>query len=245
MKGLGSMTPASPSVSVRRRVNRFLGIVFRYSRCNCRASRAAGRSAQFLSHSATLGNGAMPIWAGRAQLRMLATLRSATVKLPPSRLALRPSAVEHPQRLSELFFGGVGRRSIALVLGKNGPIEQCRQHRPLDLGHSPKAPLPGPRLVFEAGWIERACAVFLSEVEVDRHRLPENKAVVVDDRNMPVGIEREMRRRPGFAGREVDLQMLVIEPQLLGHPQGAKGPRARYAMDLESHHSSLHSPREP
>ena len=188
----------------------------------------------------------MSIWAGRAQERMLATLRSATVKLSPSRWALRPSAPSSTlQRLRQLLLGGVCRRRIALFLRKNGAVEQCRQHRPLDLGHPPEAPLPGPRLVLETGRIECACAVFLREIEVDRHQLPQHEPVIVDDRNMPVGIEREMRWCARLAGGEIDLHMLVIEPQLLGHPQGAKGARARYAVDLERHDLSFYRRSRP
>ena len=54
-------------------------------RCNWRTARAAGRSAQILSHSATFGKADMSICAGRAQARMPATLRSATVNCVPSR----------------------------------------------------------------------------------------------------------------------------------------------------------------
>src|SRR5207245_9281709 len=106
------------------------------------------------------------------------------------------------------------------------------QHRPLDLGHSPETPLPGPRLVLETGRIERVRAVFLAEIKVDRHRLPKHEAVVLDHRNMPVGIEREMAGRTGLAAVEIDLQMLVIESQLLRHPQGAKSARPRDAVAL-------------
>src|SRR6266478_6297673 len=62
-----------------------------HSRWIWRVALAAGRSAQFLSHSATFGNADMSMRAGRAQARMLATLRSATVNCPPSRWAVRAS----------------------------------------------------------------------------------------------------------------------------------------------------------
>src|SRR5205085_2264692 len=65
-------------------------------------------------------------------------------------------ALKHAQRLRQLLLGGFRRRSIALVLGKNGAVEQRRQHRPLDLRHPPEAPLPRPRLVLEPGRVELA-----------------------------------------------------------------------------------------
>ena len=61
---------------------------------------------------------------------------------------------------------------------------------------------------------------------------------LVDDRNMPIGIECQVRGGARLAGREIDLQVLVIEAQLLGHPQGAKGARPRDAVDLERHRIS-------
>jgi hypothetical protein len=56
--------------------------------------------------------------------------------------------------------------------------------------------LPGPRLVFEPGRIEPSRTIFLGEIEVDRHRLPEDEPIIVDDRNLPIGVERE---KPGLA----------------------------------------------
>jgi len=42
--------------------------------------------------------------------------------------------------------GFIGGGHIPLVLGTD-PVQQRGQRRPFDLGHAPKAPLPGPRLV--------------------------------------------------------------------------------------------------
>src|SRR5437868_5541902 len=39
--------------------------------------------------------------------------------------------IEDPKRLSQLLFGAVRCRGIALVLGKDRPVEQRRQYRPL------------------------------------------------------------------------------------------------------------------
>src|SRR5439155_679234 len=73
------------------------------------------------------------------------------------------------------------------------------------------------------------------EVEVDRHRLPQDEAVVVDRRDMAVRVDLEKIGRAGLVPACADRHVLVIEPQLLRHPQGAKGARARDAIDLERH----------
>jgi aryl-alcohol dehydrogenase-like predicted oxidoreductase len=57
----------------------------RAQRCIARAARAAGRSKQVRSHSASFGIADRSICAGRAQERIPARLRSATVKRSPRR----------------------------------------------------------------------------------------------------------------------------------------------------------------
>src|SRR5262249_1441328 len=59
-------------------------------------------------------------------------------------------AVEHPERLSQALLRVVRCRSIPISLRKDSTVEECRQQRPLDLGHAPKTPLPSPRLVLGA-----------------------------------------------------------------------------------------------
>src|SRR5438105_1321126 len=143
--------------------------------------------------------------------------------------------VEHAERLRERFLGGVRCGEIAVALGIDRTVHHRGQHRALDLGHAPEAPLPGPRLILDPARIEPARAVFLGEIEVDRHRLPQDEAVIVDDRNMPVGIQRKVRWRARLAGREIDLDVLIVEPEFLRHPQDTRCPRAGDTVDFERH----------
>src|SRR6185369_150452 len=99
----------------------------------------------------------------------------------------------------------------------------------------PEAPLPGARLVLEPSRVKPAGAVLFGEIKVDRHRLPEDDAVIIDDRNMAVRVECEVRGRPRLAGSKIDLDMFVVETKLLGQPQGAEGTRPCNTIDLHRH----------
>ena len=52
---------------------------------------------------------------------------------------------------------------------------------------------------------------------------------------MPVGIECEVLGRARLAGREIDLHVLVVEPEFFRHPQGTKRARPGDAVNLECH----------
>jgi hypothetical protein len=94
------------------------------------------------------------------------------------------------------------------------------------------------RLVLEARRIERPERVLLGEIEVDRERLPEDEAVVVDRRQPAVRVELEVRLGIGLGAPDLDRQMLVFEPKLMRHPQRAECARAGNAVDAQGHEAS-------
>src|SRR5262249_46885917 len=104
----------------------------------------------------------------------------------------------------------------------------------VDLLHRPQAPLPGLGLAFQRRRIEPP--MLLGEVKRDRQRFPQDKAIVFDRRQAAVGIDGEIVRlaRPG--GADLDRNVLVIEPELLGDPERAKGAGARDAVNAQFGH---------
>src|ERR1051325_556059 len=151
---------------------------------------------------------------------------------------VRGGAVEHLERSRKVALALVGQCGVALVLGQQCAVEHRGQYRPLDFGHSPEAPLPSTRLVFEPLGVEGVGAVFLREIEVDRHRLPQDDPVVVDGRDVPVRVDLEVVGGAGLALAHVDRDVLVFDPQLLRHPQDTEGARTRDAVDFERHDPS-------
>src|SRR5262249_53607491 len=62
------------------------------------------------------------------------------------------------------------------------------------------------------------------------------QSVVVDRRNPAVRIDREIFRRSSAAVAEMDRDVLVVEPELVDHPQHAIGARAGNAVNLQIAH---------
>src|SRR5262249_4807107 len=139
-----------------------------YSRCIWRTARAAGRSAQFFSHSATLGNG-RHVDIGRPRPgKDAGNIEIGDRKILSEQVwTAAERTVEHAKRLRELLLTDIGRCSIALALGIDRSVQQRREQRALDFRHAPEAPLPGPRLVFETARIKSSGAVFLRQIQID------------------------------------------------------------------------------
>src|SRR5207248_1685385 len=104
---------------------------------------------------------------------------------------VRDCRVEHHQRPAELVLVLIGQFRVALVLGQQGAVEQRGEQRPLDLGHAPEAPLPSERLILETDRVKAAARVFLGEIKVDRHRFAQHEPVIVDRRDVAVGVDLE------------------------------------------------------
>src|SRR6185312_2195558 len=85
--------------------------------------------------------------------------------------------------------------------------------------------------------IEFAAGIFLGEIERDGQRLGEHEAVVVDRRQPPVRIDSEEFRlaRAGLA--DLNRDVLVVEAELLRHPERAEGAGAGDAIDAQGAHS--------
>src|SRR5439155_12684271 len=75
--------------------------------------------------------------------------------------------------------------------------------------------------------------VLAGEVEVDRHRLPDNQVAVLECRYVPIRVDAQVLALAGVARREVHLHVLVGEFELLEHPECAHCPGLRYAVELD------------
>ena len=78
--------------------------------------------------------------------------------------------------------------------------------------------------------------MLLGEVERDRERLEQHKAVVVDRRQPAVRIDAQEIRPLRAGAADLDRIVVVIEAELLRHPQRAERPRARNAVDFQASH---------
>src|SRR5262245_43046864 len=103
----------------------------------------------------------------------------------------------------------------------------------LGLGHAPEAPLIRAGAVAEVGRPKRSLPILLGQVEIDGHRLPQDCAIVIDHRDVSVGVESQMlwlaRATIGNAHRYV----LEFESEFLGRPQRAAGAGHRRAIDFK------------
>ena len=79
--------------------------------------------------------------------------------------------------------------------------------------------------------------MLLGEVKRDRQRLEQHEAVVDDDRQPAVRIDRQKLRRARAGIADLDRQVLVVEPELLRHPQRAEGAGAGDAVDAQAGHA--------
>src|SRR5207249_12039754 len=66
------------------------------------------------------------------------------------------------------------RSRVALILGEDQAMEERGEHRLLELGHRPQAPLEGTPLVLDPLRPE-ALVVLPRQVEIDRQGLPEDE----------------------------------------------------------------------
>jgi len=84
--------------------------------------------------------------------------------------------------------------------------------------------------------------VLAGQVEVDRHRLPDDDVVVPQDRDVAVRVEPQELGRARLA-EEAHRLVLVGHAELLEHPERPHGARAGYA--IEHDHRVLLSRRGP
>jgi hypothetical protein len=104
----------------------------------------------------------------------------------------------------------------------------------IDLGDGPKAPLPSARLTLERAGIEVAIGVLLGEIERDCKRLEQHEAVVRDEGQAPVWIDREKLRRAGASSADLDRQVLVVETELIRHPERSERAGAGDAVNAQA-----------
>src|SRR5437764_8546899 len=74
---------------------------------------------------------------------------------------------------------------------------------------------------------------------MDGHGLPELEPVVVDRGNPGVWVDRKIFGSLATAVAEMHRDVLVVEPELVGHPKHAIGPRSGHPIDLQIAHSAL------
>src|ERR1700757_1851736 len=124
MNGLGSMTPASPSASVCRRVSRLPGICFVLlplqlsSAARCRALGAG------LEPFCDLGEWRHVDLSWPRPGKNARHVEVGNGEIHPEQVgAVGESTVEHLQGLRELLLGRIGSFGVALVLSKNSPVE--------------------------------------------------------------------------------------------------------------------------
>src|SRR5262249_7014294 len=79
-------------------------------------------------------------------------------------------------------------------------------------------------------------AMLLGEIERDRERFPQDEAAVVDRRQAAVGIDREIVRLACAGRTDFERNVLVIEIELLGDPEHAKGAGAGNAVNVQVGH---------
>src|SRR4051812_45218729 len=125
--------------------------------------------------------------------------------------------VEHLERRLRLLYRLLARFGVALRLREEERMEEGGEERLLQFGDRPEAPLQRLRLALERPRPE-TLVMLLGEVAVDRHRFPQLHAVVVDRRNLAIGIDREIVRGLGAAVGEMDRHVLVVEAELLRAP---------------------------
>src|SRR5437667_377679 len=97
-------------------------------------------------------------------------------------------AVQDAERRLEPLRGIVGLLRVALIGGVEHAMEQSGQHRLLQLGHRPQAPLEGTPLVLDPLG-PQALVVLARQVEVDGHRLPERQVAVLQHRDVAVRVD--------------------------------------------------------
>ena len=75
----------------------------------------------------------------------------------------------------------------------------------------------------------------------DRERLEQHEIAVDDHRQPAVRIDREEFRRARAGVADLDRQVLVVDAELLRHPERAKGAGAGDAVDLQTRYAFLGS----
>jgi len=78
--------------------------------------------------------------------------------------------------------------------------------------------------------------MLLGEIERDGKRFPQHEAAVVDRRQAAVGIDREIVRLARAGWTDLGRNMLVVETELLGDPEHAKGAGAGNAVNAQGSH---------
>ena len=81
--------------------------------------------------------------------------------------------------------------------------------------------------------------MLLGEIERDRERLPQDEAAVVDRRQAAVRVDGEIVRLARARLADLDRNVLVVEPELVGDPERAEGAGAGDAVDAQSGHGGL------
>jgi hypothetical protein len=86
-------------------------------------------------------------------------------------------------------------------------------------------------------------AVLLGEIEVYRHRLPKDLAVVLKGRNVPLGVYLQIF---GFArvALRIERNVFVLESQLLQRPHGSCGARRSGSVQFQHRILLQHSVKE-
>src|SRR5216684_1324224 len=102
----------------------------------------------------------------------------------------------------------------------------------LDLGHRPETPLKSARASVDGRRPEPILTVLFREVEIDRHRFPQNRSVVVEHRDVSVGIHLHMFGRTRSAV-EADGNVLILEAQFFQRPQAPRRSRLRGSIKFD------------
>src|SRR5262249_6010808 len=89
------------------------------------------------------------------------------------------------------------------------------------------------RLTLQRSGIKFAIGVLLGEIERDRKRLEQHEAAVHDEGQAPVWIDGEKLRRAGVYSANFDWQVLVVEPELIRHPESPERAGAGDAVNAQ------------
>src|ERR1700730_13238759 len=99
------------------------------------------------------------------------------------------------------------------------------------LGHPPEAPLDGFGTPVRRRRLERAFAVLFGQVQVYRHRFPQDDAVVLENGDMTIGVELQMFGAFGLG--HFERVVLILDAEFFERPQRAGGARLGRTVQLK------------
>jgi hypothetical protein len=106
------------------------------------------------------------------------------------------------------------------------------------LQHSPEAPLGDETQIFGPGEMKRS-VIFLREVDVDGHGLPQRHIAIHEGRNAGIRVEANVFGSLQIVGAGAFLYQLIGLARFFEHPQAPRRSGSEIAVQL-NHHSPPH-----